>query len=178
MPRLLLILVLIAAHTQAQQPSTQSKSQAPDASQLLNVGDIPFDPALDDPNFHLNDSSRVFQYYNSNSWWLDHKDAYRNLFIKAACELPPIPAVQARTQSGWLTIRFIVNPAGETGRFRKFEMDSVYRPIEFDPRLTACLLATIKTAHWEPAHYRGKTYDTYQYVTFHLVQGRIVDIMP
>lgn len=35
-------------------------------------------------------------------------------------------------------------------------MDSVYQPFHFDPPLVACLLTTIKTAHWEPAHYTLK----------------------
>lgn len=159
MPRLLLILLLLAGlQTQAQS---------------LNVGDIPFDPNLDDPNFHLNDSTRVFQYYNSNSWWLDHKDAYRTLFQKAACVLKPDP-----TQSGWLTIRFIINTAGNVGRFRILEMDSAYQPFHFDPKLVSCLLAATKAAPWRPAHYRDKTFDTYQYITFHLERGHIIDITP
>ena len=172
MPRLLLIL-LLATHAQAQQPAAHGQSPAPNPTQSLNVGDSPFDPAIDDPRFQLNDSTRVFQYYNSNSWWLDHKDAYRDLFIKATHEWTADP-----TQSGWLTIRFIVNTAGQTGRFRIYEMDSLYASFHFDPRLVAGLLATVKTAHWEPAHYHGKVYDTYQYVTFHLERGRLVDIMP
>jgi|SRR6185437_47754 len=181
MTRILLILLLFAPYAQAQRPSAQSQSQPrahsqsqpPGITHPLNVGDIPFDPGIDDPQFQLNDSTRVFQYYNSNSWWLDHKDAYHDLFIKATGKWTAAP-----TQSGWLTIRFIVNTAGQTGRYRALEMDSVYQPFHFDPRLTANLLATVKTAHWEPAHYHGKVYDTYQYITFHLERGRLVDIMP
>ena len=158
MPRLLLILLLLAGlHTQAQS---------------LNVGDIPFDPSLDDPNFHLNDSTRVFQYYNSSSWWLDHKDTYRDLF-KTASNNSPNP-----TQNGWLTIRFIINAAGQTGRFRILEMDSNYQSFHFDPRVTRELVSIISQATWQPAHFHGRTYDTYQYITFRFEQGRILDITP
>jgi len=169
MPRLLLILLLLAALPHAQsQPQPRPQVASPQTQQALNVGDIPFDPALDDPHFQLNDSTRVFQYYNSNSWWLDHKSAYRALFLKAAGELPAGPSAQTQTQNGWLTIRFIVNARGETGRYRLLEMDSAYQSFHFDPRLSACLLAATKRASWVPAHYHGKTYDTYQYITFHL----------
>lgn len=95
MPRPFLILIaalLLTAQTHAQ-PT------------IRNVGDIPFDPALDDTSFHLADSNRVFQYYNTCSWWLEHKSNYRDAFQKAACKLSP---AQTPNQSGrHLSIRHL-----------------------------------------------------------------------
>ena len=139
-----------------------------------NVGDIAFDPALDDTSFHLHDSTRVFQYYNSAAYWLDHKDSITR-FIRSRYHSPVADA----NENGWLTIRFIINTEGRTGRFRVLEMDSAYQPRHFDPQITLTLLSAIKDwPGWQPAHYREKRYDTYQYVTFRLRQGRITTISP
>jgi hypothetical protein len=167
MPRLfLLIFLLPLAHAQAQ-PVPHTKPPA-------NVGDIAFDPALDDTSFHLHDSIRVFQYYNSAAYWLDHKDSVTR-FIHSRYHPPADPA----NQDGWLTIRFIINTEGRTGRFRLLEMDSAYQPNHFDTRISAALLAAIRDwPGWTPAHYKGMRFDTYQYITFRLRQGRITTISP
>lgn len=168
---LLLILLSPFAYTQAQPTSPQR----PD-----NVGDIAFDPALDDPSFHLHDSTRVWQYYNSPAYWLDHKDSITR-FIRDRYH-PPADAANSTTPAnddGWLTIRFIINTEGRTGRFRLLEMDSTCQPIHFDPRISSALLAAIRDwPDWQPAHYKEMRFDTYQYITFRLRKGRITTISP
>jgi len=168
MPRYLPILIAFLAISHAQ---TQAQIQPHNQFPAMNVGDIPFDPALDDTSFHIADSNHIFQYYQARSWWLENKKEYESAFLNTS--LPRSP-----DQSGWLTIRFIVNAAGRTGRFRLFQMDSAYQPCRFNPAITQSLLNTTKTIPWEPAKYKGKKWDTYQYITFHLERGRIIDIMP
>jgi hypothetical protein len=167
MPRLLLLILLLPfAYTQAQPTVTPQRHD--------NVGDIAFDPALDDPSFHLHDSTRVWQYYNSAAYWLDHKDSITR-FIRDRYH----PPANATNENGWLTIRFIINTQGRTGRFRLQEMDTTYQPTHFDPRISAALLAAIKDwPDWQPAHYNERRFDTYQYITFRLRQGRITTISP
>ena len=183
MSRLLLLICLLPLiHAQAQ----------PASSPPANVGDIAFDPALDDTSFHLHDSTRVWQYYNGAAYWLDHKDSITR-FIRGRYHPPAdtanaadaanaanaASAASAANQDGWLTIRFIINTDGRTGRFRLFEMDSVYHLIHFDPRIGAALLAAIRDwPGWTPAHYKEMRFDTYQYVTFRLRRGRITTIGP
>jgi hypothetical protein len=180
-PFVILILVLLAARppaqaqAQAQPASSQPQPQPAESHPATDVGNIAFDPALDDPHFHIHDSTRMFQYYSSTAQWLDHKEAYRRVFAKTACELP---GAIAQTQSGWLTIRFVINTDSLAGRFRVLEIDSNYRSYHFDAGIVSCLLNTVKTCRWYPARYRGRIYDTYQYVSFHLEQGRIADILP
>jgi hypothetical protein len=185
MPRLLLLLIFWfsfpRANAQTPTPSPATIAQRPD-----NVGDIAFDPALDDPSFHLHDSTRVWQYYNSAAYWLDHKDSVTR-FIRSRYH-PPANATKkangpnattAANQDGWLTIRFIINTEGRTGRFRLSEMDSAYQPTHFDPRISDQLLAAVKDwPGWRPAHYKEMRFDTYQYITFRLRQGRIITISP
>jgi hypothetical protein len=58
-------------------------------------------------------------------------------------------------------------------------MDSTYQPTHFDPRISGALLAAIKEyPDWQPAHYKEKRFDTYQYITFRLHNGRITTISP
>jgi hypothetical protein len=182
MSRLLLLIFLLPfSHPQAQ-PAPMKKPPA-------NVGDISFDPAIDDTSFHLHDSTHVWQYYNSAAYWLDHKDSITR-FIRSRYHPPVDPAnpadpanatdaANAANQDGWLTIRFIINTEGRTGRFRLFEMDSTYQPIQFDPRISGALLAAIRDwPGWTPAHYKELRFDTYQYLTFRLRRGRITTISP
>jgi hypothetical protein len=172
MSRLLLFIFLFSfprANAQTPTPSPATIAQRPD-----NVGDIAFNPALDDPSFHLHDSTRVWQYYNSAAYWLDHKDSVTR-FIRSRYH----PPANAAIENGWLTIRFIINTDGHTGRFRLSEMDSAYQPTHFDPRISDQLLAAVKDwPDWQPAHYKEWRFDTYQYITFRLRQGRIITISP
>jgi len=39
-----------------------------------NVGEIPFDSLQDDPHFTICNEKQVFQYYNTNSYYKDHKN--------------------------------------------------------------------------------------------------------
>ena len=174
MSRLLLLIFLLPFNHTLAQPAT-SIPLRPD-----NVGDIAFDPALDDPSFRLHDSTRVWQYYNSAAYWLDHKDSITR-FIRNRYHTPvnATNSTTAANQDGWLTIRFIINTEGRTGRFRLFEMDSTYQPIHFDPQISRTLLAAIKDwPDWQPAHYKEMRFDTYQYISFRLRQGRITTISP
>jgi hypothetical protein len=138
------------------------------------VGDIPFDPRIDDPAFRVCDSQRVFQYYNTGSYFLHHKKEMVKYFMsnyKAGRD--------TANQAGYLTIRFIINCAGETGRFRLYELDSAYQAFRFSEMISGQLLTLIRQwKGWQPAKYHDKIYDNYQYITFTLKKGRIVCITP
>jgi hypothetical protein len=138
------------------------------------VGDITYDPSVDDPAFTICDSQRVFQYYNTGSYYKDHKKEivrYLTTHYKAA------PGTT--DQCGYLTIRFIINCTGATGRFRLYQLDSSYQPFRFREAVGGQLLALVRQLKgWKPAAYRNKTYDSYQYITFTLKKGRIVCITP
>jgi hypothetical protein len=138
------------------------------------VGDIFFGKAIDDSSFLICDSSRVFQYYNTDSYFLNHKDSFRIYFLTHFIPAPDTPG-----QSGYITIKFIINCEGATGRFRMTEMDSTYQPRNFDKRISGQLLSLVKSLRdWNPARYKGKNYDSYQYITFRIRNGRITTISP
>jgi hypothetical protein len=139
------------------------------------VGDISFDPLKDDSTFVLCNPHFVLQYYNTpRAYYKDHKNEisdYFNTHFKAA------PA--GDDQTGYLTIKFIINCNGMTGRFRLFELDSSYHAYHFSEVISEQLLHLAKELKgWEPASYKDKKYDSYQYITFRLKKGKIISISP
>lgn len=139
-----------------------------------NVGEIPFDSLQDDPGFVVCNPKRVLEYYNTTSYYKDHKKEIAKYLLNNFSTQDSFQG-----QNGFLTIRFIINCNGNTGRFRLFEMDGNYRPIHFDEALSRQLLKLVKqVSGWRPAVYKEKVYDSYQYITFHIRNGKIISISP
>jgi hypothetical protein len=138
------------------------------------VGDIPYDSAIDDPAFRVSDSQWVLQYYNSGSYYLHHKKEIVRYFMDHYQ-----PGADMAGQTGYCTIRFIINRASQTGRFRLYQLDTAYRPFQFRQEIVDQLRTLIRQwQEWQPLKYKDRIFDTYQYLTFTLKNGRIVCITP
>lgn len=143
----------------------------------LQVGDIYFDAKLDDPNFKLCYEAEVYQYYNFGKG-LNYKGEKIKINEHFKAGFKPNDNVN---ESGYLTIRFIVNCKGETGRFRVLGMDNDYKEKVFSESLTKQLLTlTKKLDGWMVGEFDGENvaYDYYQYLTFKIEKGRLIEIMP
>lgn len=139
-----------------------------------NIGDIPFDSLQDDPGFVVCNPKQVLQYYNTKSYYKDHK---KEIIKYLPDNFNSQDSLQ--DQNGFLTIRFIINCNGNTGRFRLFEIDSNYQPIHFKEAFSQQLLSLVKQlSGWQPAVYKQKVYDSYQYITFRIRKGKIISISP
>lgn len=139
-----------------------------------NVGDIPFDSLQDDPGFIVCNPKQVLQYYNSNAYYKDHKKEILKYLLDNFSTQDSF-----QDQHGFLTIRFIINCNGNTGRFRIFEIDNNYQPIHFKEALSQQLLRLVKQlSGWQPAVYKEKVYDSYQYITFRIRNGKIISVSP
>lgn len=139
-----------------------------------NTGDIAFNAALDDSTFIVCNPKVVFQYYNTGSYYKQHKRAIEHYF-KSRYK----PALKSAEQTGYLTIRFIINCSGKTGRFRMHELDASYQPHKFDPGISSQLMKLTKElTGWQPAVYKETIYDSYQYITFKLNKGAIECVLP
>lgn len=159
---LILLLVTFSLKVNAQQTFTRQ------------VGELHYDSGRDDPEFKICDTLRVLEYYNARSYYLDHKNEINNYLLEGFNTRP-----EWEDQSGYITVRFIINCKGETGCFRLFQLDSAYQPITFKKALADALHQLVETiSGWEPAKLRGTPYDSYQYITFHLRKGRIISIAP
>lgn len=146
--------------------------------EIKNVGDISFDRKLDDANFKLCNEQTIEQYYVR--WSSDIPPGYKGEkrgLEKAILDAYRFP--QAAEENGFITIRFIVNCKGESGRFRIEEMDFAYQAKSFDKEITGQLLDIVKSLKgWIPRKSNGVDLDYYQYLTFKMNQGQIIKILP
>jgi hypothetical protein len=140
-----------------------------------NVGDIPFDKDLDDRSFKVCNESRTFQYYNSPKGFPfeGEKIKLTEIFEDA------FRYKRFKNESGYVTIRFIVNCEGLTGRFRIQEMGSQFRQTKFDKNLLDALLQTTRNLKgWVIASNGVDNFDYYQYLTFKIEKGELIEILP
>jgi hypothetical protein len=141
---------------------------------MKNVGDIEFNEHIDDQDFKVCDEEHVPQYYSfENSGVKNHKqdliEFFKSGYINHNYE----------AESGYITIRFIVNCEGKAGRVRIQEMDMDYKPKVFTTALSKQLLLLTKSYDkWEIAENQKKKFDYYYYLTFKVVQGNIILIKP
>lgn len=140
----------------------------------LAVGDIPFDPALDNADFTLCGGA-IQQYYAVSG---GYKGGGKRLFGLLSRQSFPNPAGSAGG-SGYITVRFVVNCKGQTDRFRVLQVDRNYQSATFDSALVATVLGFTKgLTAWRPGEYQGAYYDYFQYLTFKITDGKVVDILP
>jgi len=139
-----------------------------------NVGDINTDPMLDDSTFRACRESNIPQYYSVQSGFEGEKPAIIRYFKQNFKKEKTFAQ-----ENGYLTIRFVVNCNGQTGRFRIMEMNPDYQPKKFHDALSAQLLRLTKQmTGWLPGKNENIPYDYYQYLTFTIVQGEITQITP
>jgi hypothetical protein len=82
-------------------------------------------------------------------------------------------------ESGYVTIRFVVNCKGQSGRFRIIELSNDYAPKPFSTQIRSQLYELTKSLKgWKIGISNDKSYDYYQYLTFKIKNGQITDILP
>ena len=139
------------------------------------VGDIAPDPNLDDPQFRTCQGEQVYQYFNHSKGlqYKGEKAAIEALFQK---QYRPIAAP---TATGLIRVRFIVNCAGKTGRFRLQGMNEHYQAMEFPKAISDQLLNLCKQLDgWEKQPNAEAPTDYYQYLTFKIEKGALKEILP
>lgn len=141
----------------------------------LNVGAIVFDKSIDNPKFKVCDENRILEYYNFGKGF-QYKGEKNKLIQIYESKL------KYRTiykESGYITIRFIVNCLGLSGRFRVQEMDLNYHPKKFKKKFATYLLdITSQLDGWVIGKLNGNAFDYYQYLTFKIVDGKLIEIKP
>lgn len=166
---ILLLLLLFAACRPSKNPNVAGGSNYPN-----NIGDIKPDSLLDDATFRACRESNIPQYYSITSGYKGEKPAIERYFKENFKK----EKAWAK-ENGYLTIRFVVNCNGQTGRFRIQEMDPDYQPKKFPETLSAHLLQLTKQLDgWLPGKNENIPYDYYQYLTFAITNGEITRIMP
>lgn len=154
--------------------SSCQKSKAQKSVYPNHVGDIAFDEKTDDPNFKICLSGRIPQYYEfgKSLQYKGEKPAIDKHF-----EI--LKQNESTAESGYITIRFIVNCEGKTGRYRIEEMNNDYQPMSFDKKLVEKILTlTRELDGWHVGGDQAHPVDYYQYLTFKIEGGKLIEIMP
>jgi len=139
-----------------------------------HVGDIAFNPKIDDPSFKICNERSHYQYYNFGNGvqYKGEKPAIEDHFKELHLN-------KLQGETGYITIRFVVNCEGKTGRFRVQEMNTEYQSRNFNKPLVAQILALTKQLNgWIPGVDTGYKVDYYQYLTFKLENGKLLEILP
>jgi hypothetical protein len=162
------LLLLLLAIVSCQNTHNQ-KSAYPD-----HVGDIAFDKKIDDPSFKVCTTGRIPQYYEFGK-----SLQYRGEKPAIDKHFEILKQNQPTAESGYITIRFIVNCEGKTGRYRIEEMNNGYQPMSFDRKLVRkALTLTKELSGWIIGGSPEQPVDYYQYLTFKIEGGKLIEIMP
>lgn len=170
LPALIYCFVQIVLLTSCGRAVDQTEGQ-----HLKPVGHISYDASLDAPDFIVCNDDWVLEYYNfSNAiQYHNEKPAIADHINKHFRRDPKL------RENGYVTVRFIVNCNGETGRFRVLEMDRRYEKKRFSPELVKQIVAATKSLKgWRVAQKDGVSYDYHQYLTYKIVDGTIKEILP
>ncbi|CAI9679606.1 hypothetical protein EAVVTKC53_01055 [Elizabethkingia anophelis] len=140
------------------------------------VGNIKFDPKIDDINFKICNSESIFQYYNFSKGFQYKGEKFE--ILKKWEEIKSLN-VEKKGLTGYITIRFLVNCEGNTGLFRVQQMDENYKPISFDNGIKELLLNFVKSLNgWIIAIDNNVKVNYYQYLTFLIKDGIVKEILP
>jgi hypothetical protein len=151
-----------------------AQNKLPKADQLPDqVGDIIFNTQTDQYDFKLCDKENIYQYYNVNTTYTGEiKALKKHLFdgFKYDAKYALI--------TGSVTIRFIVNCKAQTGWFRVSQLNSNYERTTFPPEFINRVLLDVKNLKgWIPGKLsNGAVCDSYYFLHFRIVKGRIKDI--
>lgn len=151
-------------------------AQTSEIQYLNEVGDIQFDSKIDDPTFKACNPEQSFQYYNFSKGFQYKGEKYEiwNIWQNISkSNLNILP------ETGYITVRFLVNCNGKTGLFRIQQMDKDYKKTLFDKNTIYIILNFVKSLNsWPVQEYKQKKVDYYQYLTFKLEDGIIKEILP
>ncbi|MDF1697885.1 MAG: hypothetical protein P1U56_18700 [Saprospiraceae bacterium] len=148
------------------------------SEQYKDVGDIPFDVDKDDSSFLICNESNIKQYYVRYSSDIppNYEGEKRGMEKEI---LGQYQSLEMAEQNGYITIRFIVNCKGASGRFRIEEMDFNLMPYKFDASISKQLMQIVKGLKgWIPRKRGDTAYDYYQHLVFKIENGQISKILP
>lgn len=153
--------------------AVQQKQEPVPPEQSRLVYHIQPDPSTDDPHFTLCDIDKAYPYYGTDTHTRRDK---RQLLTHFQNGFTPSPEVH---DTGFISIRFMVNCMGVAGRFRVTEFDTSYGPMKFDTSISSQLLKLTKDVKdWEPIRFASGSYDSYCYFLFKIEGGKLTDVLP
>jgi hypothetical protein len=82
-------------------------------------------------------------------------------------------------QSGYITIRFIINCEGKAGSYEVRQVGVDFKKKKFSKCIVEKLVElTQSLQYWKPLEFYGDRYDSFYHISFKIVNGEIQDILP
>jgi hypothetical protein len=86
---------------------------------------------------------------------------------------------KSKNINGFITIRFIVNCKGLTGKYKVLQIDKNYQEVIFDHKYVEQILNFVQNLQeWKLAFYKDESIDYYTYFTFKIENGIVTEIVP
>lgn len=140
-----------------------------------DLGEIPFDEQLDERSFKVCHEDLTIP-FNYGGFGLVYEGEKKKL-VETILDKFNYP--ETKGQTGFVTVRFIINCEGQTGRFRVIEMDLNLKAKKFDDNISNQILDITKGLDgWKSLEKWDKAWDVQQYLTFKFEDGVITDILP
>lgn len=134
------------------------------------VGDITFERNHDSNEFKLCNEETIFQYYSIDTDYESGKRAIKQKLQKQFSNT-------YLAETGLLTIRFILNCEGLTGRFRAKMIDSSLKDIDISKyNLSPLFLAISELKDWNVGTIRNEPQNSYYQISFKLNEGQLIDV--
>jgi len=153
-----------------------SCSEAKSQEKYFNdLGEIRFDSELDDQHFKVCNEDITLP-FNFGGVGLVYEGEKPGL-VKSFEEKYSYPITEGQT--GYITVRFIINCEGKAGRYRVSEMSLSLKRMNFDIGISQQIVSITKDLKgWKPFLSNGNPWDYQQYLTFKIVDGELKKILP
>jgi len=139
------------------------------------VGYISNNNTLGDKDFKVCLEEHLFPFYYGRkpASFTFGKDSIRRYFDEQYSNQGVI------NESGYITIRFIINCKGEAGRYEILQIGKDYKKKIFNQALVDHLFTlTRNLKDWNPIELRDTKFDSFIHMTFKIENGELLEILP
>ena len=119
--------------------------------------------------------SKIYDYYNGapDGHYIGGKRALWKAII------PKLKKEKIEGQSGYRTLRIIINCHGDIGNFITEQADLDFQKTEFSTEVVKYFFGIMQTlTKWQPCHIQKIPSDSYAYLTLKLRDGELVELLP
>lgn len=140
-----------------------------------HVGVIQEKQRWDKEDFKVCFEEKIFpSYYGSpQTNYSQGKDSLRNFYLNN------FNNNGYTSESGYITIRFVINCEGKAGRYEVLETGLDFKEKKFKSHIPQHLNElTRRLRAWQPLEFSGTAYDSFFHLTFKIENGEIIEILP
>lgn len=128
-----------------------------------------------DKSFQPCFKEEIFPYYYGRKTvsFAKGKDALRKYFLEN------YNSKGVNNESGYVTIRFIINCHGKAGRYEMHQLGRDFKKKKFNKNISDQLMQlTMGLQDWIPIEFYGDRYDSFYHLSFKIQNGELYEILP